>query len=130
MKLLIFLLVAVGSCGPNTANNVRGIAIDTAACELGNVPKDVAPLLQDLQNALGGAPQPWGNAVGVAIAAGVDVAACLFAALSHFAQQGHAETNAVVADRLATFGAAVHALQGKTAPTKSKGASVVIGGHV
>jgi hypothetical protein len=120
----IALCVAL-ACGPNTGTNVKQVSIDTAACALGSVPKDAAPLLQDLQNSLGGAPNAWGNAVGVAISAGVDVAACLFAALTHFVQvehQGHAEAGMaqVVSDRLATFGSAVQALRGKAATTRTK----------
>lgn len=83
-SLAVHFVAAIAGCGPNTATNVKTVAVDVGQCAFGKVPPDLLPLLGDLQNAVTGTADAWGNATSVAITAGVDVAECLFAALVHF----------------------------------------------
>lgn len=109
-------LLFLPSCGPNTGTNVKHVAIDTAACSIGKVPTDAAPLLTDLVKSLTGSADAWGNATSVAIAAGVDVASCLFSAVEHaLANQPPAMVAPIAlamrADRMAVFKAQITKLK-------------------
>lgn len=86
-KVVILALVGLSVSGCPAA---KGVAIDIAACAVGQVPSVVAGIIPDVQQALEGVGVDWASSLeGIGVKAGADALAC--AIKSIIAQYQHSE---------------------------------------
>lgn len=83
VALLFVGAIGMAGCGPNAGATAKGVAIDTAACAVGQVPAAVASLLPEVTAAMQGSPAQWSTEIAALESQGVQVAICSIEAALH-----------------------------------------------